>query len=134
MPNDFFSTRCDQNLPAWLEEFFYASPGICDDASTSSCCFKHPGWRRKPNFRHRFPVDIHHHASGAVDLGMVGVTDVSNPAHILRQLLTSPPFAANHTLILRTLFRPSEKELIHPRFPIRQPISTEYQLPFLHLR
>src|SRR2546428_3870670 len=112
VPDDISSTRCHQNFLPWLEELVDASPGICDDASTSSRGFKHPGWRRKSDLRHRLAVNIHYHAHGAVDLVMVVGANVPNATHISQPTLASPAPATKQKLKPPGLSTRSQQDMV----------------------
>ena len=126
--DDLLRALRHQNLPPRFKELLDAAPLVGDQAGRRARRFKDARRRREADIGHRVAIDVQRHSRRGVDAIVRAGADVSDPAHVRRQRLAAPAFAAQNKAHLRRQFGGAQEELLHPPLAIRQAIAHKDQV------
>src|SRR4051812_2158046 len=128
MRGDFVSVVSDQDFFTRLKELVDALPGICDQTSRGACGFEHASGGRKSVAGHAPSRNVQYCARRAVEHIVIGRVNVTEIFYIRRQRLCVPADAPQQKLSIGQLLSCVQKELLHARFAIRQPVTEEAEI------
>src|SRR5205807_65456 len=128
MRNDFLRTASYQNLRARREKSFDSFPRVSNEASARTRRFKDARRRREAGVRHRLSINVQHHASRAIHAIVIGGGNVTDPAHIARQWLPCPTFAAKNERHLGGKLSRAQKELLYAALAVGEAMADKGQI------